>query len=95
MSYEEGMGTTVEVTYFYGNDWWARAHRTGCRDAAKEQRQDGNDGPLIHTVVASERELIEEAAVDFIFANDQQAWTDYIGQVSLAPCLHLPREATA
>lgn len=88
------MTTTNEVTYFYGSDWWCRVHAAYCKDARVEWRKDTAGGPLIPTTVYSERELIEEVASDFIFANDQEPWTDYIDQVSLAPCVHLPREVT-
>ena len=84
----------MNVTYAYNvHPYWARAHRTGCRDIGREYR--GADG-VYTTEVASHRELIEELAGDFIFYNDEQPWTDYIGEVSLAPCLaELPREVQA
>lgn len=83
------------VTYFYGDRWWCRVHRDPCQDAAKEERRDGNGSGLIESDVTSRRQLIEEAAADFIFANDHQPWTDYLDQVSFAPCLDsLPEQST-
>ncbi len=76
----------MEVSYFYGDHWWARAHASGCSKLGREVRDESAQGTYM-VEVASARELIEEVASDFIFLNNHQPWTDYIGQVSLAPCL--------
>jgi len=85
----------MKLAYFYGNAWWCRVHRDGCRDTAKEHARDGVDGDprsVYTTEAATQRAAIEEVAHDFIFWNDEQPWTDYIGQVVFAPCVDLPLE---
>lgn len=80
----------MKVTYGYnGQKYWGRAHRTGCQDI---RREDWQSGP-IDTDVDSVRALVEEMTSDFLSDYPDRNWTHYENDISLAPCLTLPREA--
>lgn len=81
----------LEAFHPTDDQWWARVHVKGCRYVDRETRRHG--GRAFELEASTQREAIEAVAGDFIYWNDQQPWTDYIGQVNFAPCVDLPLES--
>jgi len=87
------MAPSMKVTYFYSNaSWWARAHRTGCKDILTENRREGLHKHPFEGEYPSRDAVTEEATDDF-WGESGDSIEDFRGWVSFAPCLDdLPLE---